>query len=118
MYVNRKGTKFDVETLHKITKGITPRSYNTDNFLYVLDYPVWDYRKKALTPREVLDNRDKYPNHWKRILEADLSYPILITERKTVIDGYHRLLKAMIQNQTKINAVKVSDSTLQKAMKQ
>ena len=32
--------------------------------------------------------------HLKRILEADLNYPIISLNRKTVLDGWHRVAKA------------------------
>lgn len=42
--------------------------------------------------------------HIKRIVNADLSYPILITPNFKVIDGLHRIFKARMLNHQKINA--------------
>jgi hypothetical protein len=41
--------------------------------------------------------------HWNRIMDADLTYPILVNEEMQVLDGCHRLVKyhlADIKNAT------------------
>lgn len=44
-------------------------------------------------------------NTFKRIEEANLDYPIIIDEHHAIIDGYHRLVKAMMQNKKTIKVV-------------
>lgn len=51
--------------------------------------------------------------HLPRILNADLSYPILISQdNKHVYDGIHRLMKAMLKHKKNINAYKIPKSYL------
>lgn len=53
-----------------------------------------------LTPQEVLDHPEKHPKEWERVQQADLSHPIDVMENKgrlTILDGLHRLMKAVIQ---------------------
>lgn len=63
------------------------------------------YKKaKPLTLEEMATN------HFPRIIKADLSYPILISQDKSgVYDGMHRLIKALYKNKKKINAFIVPD---------
>jgi hypothetical protein len=70
--------------------------------LQQLQQPVWgDY-----SPSDVLQHpeRKKYADNIKRIKEADLSYPIFMTSKYQIIDGYHRFLKAVQENQMHIKA--------------
>lgn len=43
----------------------------------------------------------------KRVLDADLSYPIIQAPDGWIIDGYHRIAKAIIDGDTTIKAVRL-----------
>lgn len=53
------------------------------------------------------------PRHapcWRRVLAADLSYPIVLmwkSSRWVILDGYHRLLKADLDRHETIRAVRL-----------
>ena len=82
-----------------------------DENLWQLDQNVWgDY-----SPSDVLKHpeRKKYAENIQRIKDADLSYPIFMTSKHQIIDGYHRFLKAVKENRPTINAY-VFDSALMK----
>jgi len=105
---------------------ITPKfSYSVNMFWWLIkdcNVPSKQYRlnifKKILTkkmwgdpstgkwwgPKEVLTQPDKYKEDYKRILEADLRYPILITEKLEVIDGNHRITKSFLEHKGSIRA--------------
>lgn len=79
--------------------------------LWQLEQPVWgDY-----SPTDVLAHpeKKKYRENIQRIKDADLSFPIFVTSTHQIIDGYHRFLKAVKQNETTIKAY-VFDTTLMK----
>lgn len=42
---------------------------------------------------ETLSN-DFFLQHMQRVLDADLNYPIILSEEKLIFDGVHRLVKA------------------------
>ncbi len=44
--------------------------------------------------------------HARRIYEADLSYPVILSARGTLMDGGHRIAKAWLQGQPEIKAVR------------
>ncbi len=79
--------------------------------LWQLEQPVWgDY-----SPADVLSHpeRKKYAENIERISKADLSYPIFMTSKHHIIDGYHRFLKAVKRKEKTIKAY-VFDSALMK----
>lgn len=64
----------------------------------ILTHPVWDHHNRPVTPLRVILNPNAYPEHDRRILDADLSYPILVFPDEygnlLVADGCHRICKA------------------------
>lgn len=83
-------------------------------FSHNLWYNVWD-----VSPMEVLNNPAAYPEDYKRITKADMSYPIILyngpmyfpASKETaflshmILDGYHRLSRAQ---HDKINYITVT----------
>lgn len=45
-------------------------------------------------------------NHLKRVIDADLSYPIILSPEGRLMDGGHRVAKAWLQGETEIDAVR------------
>ena len=79
--------------------------------LWQLEQNVWgDY-----SPADVLKHpeRKKYAENIQRIKDADLSYPIFMTSKHQIIDGYHRVLKAVKEKKPGISAY-VFDASLMK----
>ena len=62
-----------------------------------LDENCW-FGSGGPTLREVL-------RHFERIQKADLSYPIILNDDGSLMDGGHRLCKAILEGRTKIKAV-------------
>jgi hypothetical protein len=76
-----------------------------------LEQNVWgDY-----SPSDILQHpeRKKYAENIQRIKDADLSYPIFMTSKYQIIDGYHRFLKAVKQKDKSIKAY-IFDASLMK----
>jgi disulfide oxidoreductase YuzD len=46
-------------------------------------------------------------NHCKKVLNADLNYPIILSPDNFILDGKHRLSKAIIENTKYIKAVRL-----------
>ena len=66
------------------------------------------------TPNDVLANPTKYEHDYKRIKNADLSYPIIITHDMHIIDGVHRLTKSYMENKKTIKAYVFDNALLRK----
>jgi len=89
----------------------------------LLDNPTWD----GHSPMDVIKNMNakKYSVDAEHIHKSNLAYPIMLMEtpkyliakgyyKYTVMDGYHRLSKAYLQNKTKIKAYVFSGPLLKK----
>lgn len=49
----------------------------------------------------------KFAQHMKHVNDADLSYPIILSEWGSILDGRHRIVKAMLLGHTTIKARRV-----------
>ena len=52
-----------------------------------------------MTCREVVD-------HARLMLDSDLAFPIILSNDGRVMDGMHRVCKALLENRTEIDAVR------------
>lgn len=52
-----------------------------------------------------------FARHMKHVMECDLSYPIIFDEYGTILDGRHRIVKALIEGHTTIAAVRVPEGS-------
>lgn len=86
--------------------------------LWHLDYPFWEKEGTDdwnLTPRAVIENPTKEPSHFSRVINADLNYPLHIlfhNNRWLILDGLHRLTKAVIEHHTSIKVKRIPNSTI------
>jgi len=67
-----------------------------------LDEVCWfsDVWGKKPTCRAVIE-------HCQRILAADLSHPVILSPKGEVLDGVHRIAKALLAGQTTVRAVRL-----------
>jgi len=59
-------------------------------------------------PEEIRPTCRAVVDHAKRIAEVDLSYPIILAAEGWVMDGMHRVAKAMMEGMQEIQAVQFS----------
>lgn len=87
---------------HPITK------LQMDELLDLLVVPGWgDPMGKKYSAMDVIKFPAKYASDYKRILKADLSYPIIVSYEDNhidIIDGMHRLSRAYLQGKREIDA--------------
>ena len=67
---------------------------------------------------EVLEKMEmkKYQANAKRIREANMSYPIIVTGSHTIVDGYHRVAKAYMEGKKEIRAYVFDAALMKKCM--
>lgn len=87
--------RWHVPRLIEAAASLTPEEVPVASFRD-LDEQVWEH---LLTPRTVV-------NHLRRVLQADLSYPIIVSEDGWVMDGCHRLSKALLEGRETVLAVR------------
>jgi len=85
------------ETLWKATSGIMPEAFKVRDLIHqCLSWNMGDLQDFA---REM-----------KKVQEADLSYPIIVSPFGDIVDGCHRVVKAYLEDKAIIFA-KVFDVT-------
>lgn len=89
------------------------------DFIWLIDYPIWASSPPDkifdLRPAKVLHYLDNFPILKARILNADCSFPIHVMiwrERLVILDGFHRLLKKILINETEIFVKEVPSSAI------
>ena len=81
--------KWDLSTIWKLTEGFQVKQIEVNK--------LWDERYSKVfcwthDGEEV--NNLFFLHHMKRVLKADLNYPIILSEEEYIFDGVHRLMKA------------------------
>lgn len=79
------------------------------DLIHTMDFKCWG--DETCTPKQLLVNPLFDIKHWIRIIRADLSYPIIVVGNY-IIDGMHRLSKAIMNNDIDINAYMFDEELL------
>lgn len=101
------GFSFDWDEKDVWKLDVEPTLIDITDLAWHFDIPFWDYEDNfyAVTPNEVINDAKKYHEHYERIINSDISYPIDVMENKgrlVILDGLHRLVHLKINNQDKI----------------
>lgn len=92
---------WDLDRLHALP--LPEREVSTATLKWHLELPFWAAagRPFQVSPAEVAAEPGKHPHQWKRTMDADLRYPLDTygggADRLIILDGVHRLLKAVIE---------------------
>jgi hypothetical protein len=92
-----------MRTIWAAAEGKSAILLNIDD-LNILDQVVWFGGPKRIEPtiRRIAERA-------RDIFDANLSYPIIVTESGEVLDGAHRIAKAHLQGLKTIAAVAIDD---------
>lgn len=85
---------WDVDRLVRLTKGLEPEFLALEA-IRELDEPYWG----SMTCRQVAE-------HAQLIEECSLEFPIILSSDGRVMDGMHRVLKALKQGDRHVRAVR------------
>lgn len=98
---------------------VTNNCYELNGYRYMISELIFAAKDEKLKPFElkVADIFACYeaPNentlmsfieHFKRVNEADLSFPIILSPDNVILDGRHRLAKAIIEEKKYIKAMR------------
>ena len=96
---------YKINHLWHVTRNRWSQSVPVEgDILKMLDLPVWEGNVK---PRDVMENPEKYPVETKAIHAASFEHPILIANGHDVLDGLHRLAKAVLTKRPTLEARRV-----------
>ncbi|MBK1881096.1 hypothetical protein JIN85_01645 [Luteolibacter pohnpeiensis] len=93
---------WDVRNLIKKTIDLTPSEIELTSILEIDEMYWYDSEGDAPTCRSIA-------NHSKLINGADLSFPIILDPDGRVMDGMHRVCKALVLGLEKIDAYKLPE---------
>lgn len=85
---------------------------------WLLSLPVWAFEGVpfVVSPRHVRADPDRYSVQYGRTMAADLAFPLHVLARRervaTVLDGFHRLLKAELLGMDEVAVKKVPEACL------
>jgi hypothetical protein len=90
---------WNVHRLVELSRDL-PRERVPLSAIRELDEPYWSNEgTQILTCREIVD-------HARLMLDCDLAFPIILSSDGGVMDGMHRVCKALLENRTEIEAVR------------
>lgn len=83
----------------------------TDLVQYAKGLPVYKlplkYLDLSIMPFTVT-NVISLANHIKRVNETDLAYPVIVGPSGNILDGWHRVVKALLAGQEFVKAVRLT----------
>lgn len=89
---------WDVHRLVDLSTGLNPQSILIETIAEI-DEPYWFYTGDTPTCRRLAE-------HFILTNEADLAYPIILCEQGRVMDGMHRVTKALAEGWSEILCVR------------
>lgn len=93
---------WDVDRLIELSKDFKPQKIRLDSIDELDEVYCFNDRDNRATCRNVIE-------HARLIQEADLRYPIILSEAGLVMDGMHRVGKAVLKGMETIHAVQFNE---------
>ena len=107
----RNGITYSVNILQELSGSIPVEEVPIESLKFDKNEPLWrndaTENGKKYSMAEVMAGKQGsqfIAEHYGRALASDLSYPILTDSNYEPVDGYHRILRALIEN---LDTVKV-----------
>lgn len=90
---------WNVRRLVELSRDL-PRERVPLSAIREIDEPYWNNEgTRRLTCRNIVD-------HARLMLDCDLNFPIILSSDGRIMDGMHRVCKAILENCTEIDAVR------------
>lgn len=76
-------------------------------------YPVFDLPLAGIDlsyiPWSNLNSVKNIASHFKRVQSANLEYPVILDDYGYIADGWHRIVKALVEGKRTIKAIRIQD---------
>jgi hypothetical protein len=106
----------DVFKLWFLTQNIEYENIDLSELIKKL-FKKTDIRKIKFWNKILIDDIKEFPNEYERMKNSDLSFPIIVFKNKndyTILDGFHRLIKAYRYDYKKIKVKYVNFNLIKK----
>jgi hypothetical protein len=110
------GYYYDVEKLWTITKLNKIITVKTQSLESQKNTKIWMIDNNRVSINDVLESQNKFNDVIYQAESANLKFPLLLHIDYSIIDGYHRLTKAIINNIDEIQIQLVSPIQLEEAI--
>ena len=90
-FIDNEGKVFKSESLHKAAEKLPITTYHIDREAVLSEEVRWQIK-----------NFFDFLNHLRRVMEADLSVPLIVRSDGCVMDGRHRIIKAVYDGKDKL----------------
>lgn len=105
------------------TQGLAENTYRSDNNIWSAsnliqwckekEYPIFDLPLAGIdlsySPWTSLSNVKQIANHFKRVQLANLDYPVILDDHGYIADGWHRIIKALVDGKSTIKAIRIQE---------
>lgn len=105
------------------TQGLAENIYRSDNNVWSAsnliqwckekEYPTFDLPLAGIdlsySPWTSLSNVKQIANHFKRVQSANLDYPVILDDHGYIADGWHRIVKALVDGKSTIKAIRIQE---------
>jgi len=117
-------TQVDIDKLIDIMNKAKTKKVKVpmSSFAYMPITPIFpDGKGNYYRMIDVLNHKNKnkfFKDHYKRIVNADVKYPILLYGNKNdaeIVDGHHRIMHQILDNEPFINGIFVNKKQIEKA---
>lgn len=92
---------WDVDRLIELTAGLPVQEVALDDIAEI-DSAYWFDEREQPTVRKVVE-------HFRLVDEVDPSYPIILGPENRVMDGMHRVAKALLEDRPTIRALRLPE---------
>ena len=86
-FIDEKGRIYKTESLIEASKDLPVEDYEINSEIILEQLPHWQ-----------LNTFRDYLAHYKRVSDADLLRPLILRSDAYVMDGWHRIIKALYQD--------------------
>lgn len=120
-YYGFNGIKYDVGLLWKITANNPPVRVDISHFEKVIKQCPWRSKDGSrVGPGTLLEaGSDKISGcteHYERVENANMNYPIIVELDHHIVDGYHRITGALLSGKTEVEVKFVTPEQIHRAM--
>jgi len=89
---------WDASTIIQFCKEKKYKTFEIPVSSINLSMKIWD-----------IDSFYQFIHHAKRVSDVDMSNPIILDEKGVICDGWHRVAKAILNNDESIKAIRMND---------
>lgn len=83
-FIDKEGRIFKRESLHKAAEKLPITTYHINREAVLAEAVRWQ-----------INNFFDFLNHFQRVIEADLTVPLIVRSDDCVMDGWHRIIRAL-----------------------